>query len=313
MRKIENTGISKPPHPFAPLKKIDGWVRHKVATMSGKAAIAVGIVLVFALGIADYHVGYEISFSVFYLLPVSLVAWSAGRWPAIFMGVFSAVMWLAADLAAGISYTNPAIAFWNTMVRFWFFIMTAYFIVELRNRLKLEERLSREDSLTEVANARSFYQYVSQEVERTKRHGRPFTLAYIDVDNFKGINDGHGHAVGDDVLRRMAQTIRSNIRSIDVVARLGGDEFALLLPETGTEEARTAIERLRERLRDGVGENGMRVTSSFGVVTVAGAPPPVRKIVRKADDLMYSAKQSGKDRASYEVWDKESQIEDLRS
>ena len=262
----------------------------------------INVALVLILGFIDYLAGYEISFSIFYLFPIALVAWFVGKRPAFMVGLLSAIMWFFADYASGKVYSYPAIAFWNTFVRLVFFFINAFLIAEIKKRLEIEKQLSRVDPLTGVANVRSFYEYVNQEKLRVQRYLRPFTLAYIDLDNFKIINDEKGHNVGDELLRKLAQSIKNNIRSIDVVARLGGDEFALLLPEIGLEQAKITIERLRMHLQEVVATFGYSLTFSIGVVTVTGKPPSAKEIIKKADDLMYEAKKAGKNTVKYEVW-----------
>src|SRR6185312_6159583 len=105
--------------------------------------------------------------------------------------------------------------------------------------------LARIDALTGVANGRTFYDLARVELCRFQRTGRPFTVAYLDLDNFKQVNDRLGHPAGDDLLRRVAQVLRDNTRVLDVPARLGGDEFALLLPETDAEDALPVLSKLR--------------------------------------------------------------------
>ena len=107
----------------------------------------------------------------------------------------------------------------------------------LKRALDRERELSGTDVLTGIRNARSFREVLGAEIERSKRFQRPFTVAYLDLDNFKTVNDCHGHEHGDELLRLVGNTILTGIRKTDTVARLGGDEFALLLPETEYEAA----------------------------------------------------------------------------
>jgi diguanylate cyclase (GGDEF)-like protein len=129
---------------------------------------------------------------------------------------------------------------------------------------------------------------------RAKRYDRPFTLAYIDLDNFKQINDKFGHSVGDEVLKLVAATIQSNLRQTDIIARLGGDEFAIFLPESNTESAKNSINKIRSLLLKSMEENKWEVTFSIGVITFHEFSYTLDEVIQKADNLMYSVKINGK-------------------
>ncbi|MBU1669754.1 MAG: sensor domain-containing diguanylate cyclase [Actinobacteria bacterium] len=167
---------------------------------------------------------------------------------------------------------------------------------ELKLFLQREEVLARLDLLTGLANRRSFYETAKHELERAIRYKRDLTLAYIDLDNFKSINDSLGHEKGDELLASAAATIRSNLRAVDTVARIGGDEFAMLLPETDEQAAVSALQKLRETFDEEMKRRGWSVTMSIGAVTVSdGEEVCVEDLVLKADGLMYLVKDGGKD------------------
>jgi len=171
----------------------------------------------------------------------------------------------------------------------------------LKNGLEREKALARTDSLTQIANRRAFYELASTEINRAHRYKRPFTIVSMDLDNFKIVNDRFGHKIGDTLLCSVANTIQKNIRATDVVARLGGDEFTVLLPEIGAESARVVAHKLQKELLDTMQTNEWPVTFSMGVVTFNSAPATVDEMLKKADTLMYSAKQSGKNIIKQEV------------
>jgi diguanylate cyclase (GGDEF)-like protein len=162
--------------------------------------------------------------------------------------------------------------------------------------------LARTDYVTGAVSIRYFYELMQIEMNRAKRYGRPFTLAYIDLDNFKAVNDRLGHSTGDRVLRAVTEAICRQVRPVDRVARLGGDEFALLLPETDDEAAKTVINRIHASLVDEMLRNGWMVTFSMGVVTFREIPKTVDDVVKMADDLMYSVKDTGKNGVNYSIY-----------
>ncbi len=167
------------------------------------------------------------------------------------------------------------------------------------------ESLSATDSLTGTLNRRSFDEKGNAEVERSLRYELPMSVVAIDVDHFKMLNDGFGHAGGDRVLIELADAMRSLLRSSDHLGRFGGDEFMLLLPATGPAGARDLAERLRERI-DAIlvefGSDHIEVHASFGVATVeAGQPSDAdanawETLLHRADSALYRAKEGGRNR-----------------
>jgi len=166
---------------------------------------------------------------------------------------------------------------------------------QLRRTQAQLELLATHDPLTTVLNARAFASQVAQELGRNRRYGRPLALIYLDLDDFKRVNDAHGHATGDAVLRLVADAMRSAVRQADFVGRLGGDEFGVLLPETDGSVAHSVANRLAGGIRT-VFRGTPSVTASIGVVAVTGTEAGSDELLRKADQAMYEAKRAGKDR-----------------
>ncbi len=157
-----------------------------------------------------------------------------------------------------------------------------------------EKSLSRSDYLTGLANRRAFEELFEMECKRSRRYNRPITLVYLDLDDFKKVNDGRGHQTGDEVLLAVATTLRSSLRSTDCVARIGGDEFAILLPETDEEGARIIMNKLNAVLQTLLTPTNWPIGFSFGVVTFPAPLESLETMLERADKLMYEAKHSGK-------------------
>ena len=259
--------------------------------------------LVILVGFLDYITGEEISFSVFYLVPVSLATWRTGQWMGILFCVFSAITWFYTDIISGHVYSHSAIPYWNAFVRLCFFLIISSLLIKLRSSLMYERELSRRDALTGLLNMRAFYDLAYREINRSRRFKRPFTVAYMDVDNFKVVNDKFGHEVGNVLLISIAETLKINMRAIDLTARLGGDEFVLLLGETGKESAHIVLSKLQEQIMGAFEKNRWPATLSIGAVTFNKAPNTVDDMLKKADILMYSAKNGGKNKMIYESCD----------
>jgi len=132
------------------------------------------------------------------------------------------------------------------------------------------------------------------EINRARRCNLPFCVVYIDLDNFKAINDCYGHNVGDNLLRVVARTIQDNTRAMDTAARVGGDEFAVLLPETEPEMAQVITRRIQRVNSEVMQQLETRVTLSMGVAAFTQPPLTVDDLLKTSDALMYSAKKKGK-------------------
>ena len=164
--------------------------------------------------------------------------------------------------------------------------------------MQREKELARTDMLTGLANRRAFYEAMQIERARAARYRRPMTLVYLDLDNFKRVNDTLGHAVGDELLACVADLLRRTLRASDTVGRLGGDEFALLLPETTAQAADGLLQKLGGVLMDTMRAKQWPVTFSMGAAAFLDNPASVEEMIRTADELMYSVKKSGKNRIS---------------
>jgi diguanylate cyclase (GGDEF)-like protein len=259
----------------------------------------VGFTLIGLIGIIDFLTGYEIAVSVFYVLPISLITWLTSRRIGLLASSVSAVVWLVADIASLHPYSNSFIPVWNTLIRFTFFFIITLLLSALREAMQRESELARIDYLTGAINSRYFYELAGKEIDRLGRYGHPFILAYVDLDNFKDMNDRFGHSTGDQILREVVNCVKRHMRRTDIFARIGGDEFVLLLPETNEDFARVAILKIQTDLLVEMQQNNWLVTFSIGVLTCNLAPHTAEELVKRADELMYEAKHNGKNRIEY--------------
>ena len=253
------------------------------------------------LGWVDFRRSGGFSLSLMYLLPIGMSAWFGWRWAGILLSFLSAGIWLAADLLSNLRpFYNPQASYWNAGVGLGFFLTLALTLSTLRRLLEREKRQARTDALTGLSNVRAFTEQAGAELERARRHRWPLTLAYVDLDNFKAVNDRFGHEVGDECLKTAADLMLAHVRATDLIARMGGDEFAILLVETRMAQAGQVLDKLRETLRRAMASRGWPVTVSIGAMTFSEAPGSVHEMIRKADLLMYSVKTGGKDRLRME-------------
>ncbi len=262
---------------------------------------AIALVLVTLVSLLDGVTGSEISFSIFYLTPVSFAAALVSRRAGWVLAIVSAASWGLLEVTGARPYSAAWIIVWNGAVRLGFFGLVTELIDRL-HRAHVEQRLmARQDPLTGLANARVFAERSQQAIAASRRTGRPFTLAYVDLDRFKRVNDRWGHAEGDRLLKVAADLMGAGVRSGDLVARLGGDEFAILLPDADVDRARVSLERLRASLARTLSVP-WDVGATIGAVAFLEPPADVDTAVRAADDLMYRGKEAGRGRLAIEPW-----------
>ena len=273
---------------------------HYLRSQSRFVILGVGFVLVLCIAIPDLLLSRAISISILYLLPILLTTWLAGRGAGVMIAAVSALLWLAAQFLAMNRHADPLAPYWNAFLQFGFFIIVL-FLFDAFRREKLSARL---DYLTGLGNRRRFFEHAEKEINRLQRYGHAFTVAYIDVDNFKAVNDRYGHDAGDRLLKLIAEAISRNIRVTDSASRLGGDEYALILPETDAEAAGKFFSKLSRHLSDAIMRDKWPVTLSIGIVTYVIAPTTIDEMIRIVDKLMYSAKTSGKNQVKYLVYEK---------
>lgn len=175
-----------------------------------------------------------------------------------------------------------------------------------QNAMETMERMAMHDSLTDLLNRRAIYTHVDAELNRARRENQPLCLAMLDVDNFKAINDEHGHVAGDRALQLVADRLIHNIRNYNWIGRWGGDEFLLVMPGCTAEIAREICERIRNVIRsdrvllpDGT---SIEIHITIGAIEVSlNEPLPLDVLVQQADEVLYRAKHSGRDQVL--VWD----------
>jgi two-component system, cell cycle response regulator len=189
----------------------------------------------------------------------------------------------------------------------------------LAERIADVEAAATTDPLTRMLNRQACLKILETEIERANRYNRPLAVALIDVDHFKRVNDTHGHAVGDAVLRQVAAVLRSSVRAVDSLGRYGGEEFLLVMPETDVDGALTSAEKMRRLIaRTDVrlpgetpgSETDVRVTISAGVTGGTGATAlEIDRLLREADAALYAAKALGRDQLqAYRAVDEESRV-----
>jgi diguanylate cyclase (GGDEF)-like protein len=264
----------------------------------GSAFVACALAAALRL-LLEPTLGDHVPYSTFYFA-VAAIAWLCGLGPALatlLLGLVSATyLFIPPRGSFAISSLEQQVS----LVQYLGVGGLVAFLVEW---LHQERERAGTDHLTGVRNIRSFHRRLRGEVRLARKLHRPFTVAYLDVDDFKQVNDRFGHQRGDVLLRLVAITIQAQIRREDTVARVGGDEFAVLLSSAGPEAAQAFGRKIHQSLLSGMQEARFPVTVSIGVATFARPPDSMDDPMRKADELLYAVKVSSKNGVKHEVID----------
>ena len=266
-----------------------------------RAAARAAFGLVVAVGTAEAWSGFEVSLLLLYAVPVALAAWAVTPRTAYILAAVAVTLPTPFTALAGEPIGWAVI--WSVLSNFVLLGIIVMLLTTLRRRLSDEAAFVATDTLTGLLNRGSFIAQLDAELTRAARYGRAFTLAYVDLDNFKAVNDLEGHDAGDELLHRIADALRSSTRQTDVLGRLGGDEFAAVLPEITGGATGSVLENLRKQLIRAMEKGGWPVTFSIGAVTFETPIDTSREALRVADEAMYAVKRSGKDGIHHLVWD----------
>lgn len=264
--------------------------------------LPLSFVLLLGVGYLDYLTDTPLTFSLFYLVPVALAAWHGGKRPGIIMGILGSLVFLMAAHVLHTDFYRLIAAVWNSAMLLAFFLLIVMLLASLRRLQDNAKNLARNDTVTTAANSRYFYEVLQNEIDRAKRYNRHFTLLYIDIDDFKRINEAYGRKEGDSALWHCVVTFGGVLRKTDTIGRLGGDEFGCLLPETGFDAAEAVIARLSAALEREMQMHKWATSFSMGVVTFASPPDKSDDAIKMADSLMGSVKKAGKNGVVHKVF-----------
>ena len=252
------------------------------------------LILSISITIIRYVTGPEFQISQFYLIPIIIATWYVGRSAGIVIATISILLWLVFDYFTIQSLALGVAVGLNVIFRLMLFILIIQLVHKSNDLIEKLQDLAETDPLTLIPNRRSFFKSASKELERAKRYNHIMSLLYMDLDNFKTVNDTTGHLSGDKLLIIVAEVLLNNTRQIDLLARMGGDEFCVLLVETGKTEAVNFYEKLQDEILKKMHVNEWPVTLSSGIVTFYKQPESVKDMISQADIIMYSVKRSGK-------------------
>ena len=249
--------------------------------------------MILVLGLIRKATDAEFAFASLALVPVLFTAWISGKWGGLLTAALAAGMWAVGDIASERQFEALWIPWANAITRMVTYSLVALLAAQVRFHFEQEHEHATRDALTGLINRRAFLEAGLSEVERSERYSHSLAVIFLDLDNFKQLNDTRGHEAGDAALQATAQALVRALRISDRVARLGGDEFAVLLPEIAYDEAVEAGSKLN-LVVNGALRNFPPVTGSIGVAWFGKVDRAFPEMLRAADELMYEVKEQGK-------------------
>jgi len=270
-----------------------------------KLIISFSIITLVLITCFDFISGGRYAFSVFYVIPVAILSWYIGKRYSVPTAVFIGFIEAFIKFKDFSDSSSLYYYYLNTAISCVTFTAISFAITKCKSIFLNEKTLARVDFLTGIPNWKSFTECVDREIERAKREKQTLSIAYIDCDNFKSINDEYGHDEGNKALQIIAKSMKRNIRKIDYVARVGGDEFVMLLVGANAKNAYAIMDKVKKVLNFEMKSNNYAVTFSVGLSTFEHVPSSAEEMIKVSDFLMYEVKNTSKDSIKSEVVPKE--------
>lgn len=268
---------------------------HNLATPEALRPRSVFIVSILAMALVfifDVGTPPDIRLHMLYIFPMAAIALHCESKRDVLAGlVLTTAFQLLTFYVDGIPYRPFAI---DAIIAFASALLSVFLARSVRKNHLATVKLAATDWLTGLHNRRSFKTITDLEIERQKRYGGIFSLAVIDLDGFKKLNDSRGHHIGDEALQLVADVLQDHTRHSDSIARLGGDEFAILMPNTQKPDCNSLCQQLSLKIASRMSAAEFQTTASIGCVTFEQAPESSSYSLQKTDKAMYMAKAAGK-------------------
>jgi diguanylate cyclase (GGDEF)-like protein len=246
---------------------------------------ALAFIPVLVLSYIDYLTPEDYSLYIFLAIPVGILTWFFGRKSGIISSIAVTLIHFSSHILEGGLRKMIFFHIWNAAAEILALITIVLILFELKKSLVRETTLARVDHLTGVFNYRAFSELGEYEMNKAARTAQPISVAYIDIDSFKTLNDTRGHNAGNDMLKLLVTLIKSNVRSFDTLARLGGDEFGLLLPAADQNTAGAILRRINESINSNAEVKNAGITLSIGSVTCERPACSFAAMLEDADKL----------------------------
>jgi diguanylate cyclase (GGDEF)-like protein len=281
----------------ATVNKVESLLKRYFIFLEGKGKVfnlALGAAFSTLFGIFDIISPEKYSFIMIYIFPIALTTWFAGQSAGFVITVICIIFWSLTNQQSDLMAFSC-----NILSTLCIYFIISIMLTKLRSMWEHETVLSRTDQLTGVMNRRAFEEIVRYEILSLQRQNSPFSLAYLDLDNFKEVNDNFGHKIGDELLKAVVVCLKENLRRTDVIARMGGDEFTIFFPATDQSAVKLVMQKLQEQLIALNDMNNWPTTISIGVATSVDSKCDLETSISLADKLMYEVKNKGKNDINY--------------
>jgi len=252
--------------------------------------------------VAVFLANNNVDLRLLLVIPVLLASWYGGRKTGAAIAILTAISLFATNYSLHFYKDNNISKAYDILIALVVYLFISIIITNFRKVYGIEIVAADTDILTGLSSSRKFYADLEAEINRSRRYGHSLSLVYLDVDNFKNINDTLGHSVGDELLIILSISLQASLRTNDIIARIGGDEFVCILPETEQIAAKSALLKTQKALNDNMIQYGWNVSFSIGVITFEKLPDDASQGVKLVDDLMYKVKKGSKNDIAFQVW-----------
>ena len=256
-------------------------------------AWVIALSLITLLALLRHSIEAEYAFASAIIIPVLLVTWAGGIAHGILVSILAASLLVFADILSDRAFIQSWIPITNGFTRLATYCFIAYLTARVRTLLQREVEFATRDPLTGLLNRRAFMETGETAASRAARYAHPMTVVFLDLDNFKQLNDTRGHSTGDKALKAVGAALAKSLRSTDDVARLGGDEFAILLHEINEKAANQAGQKIAAAVASALA-GFAPVSASIGVAWFERPNGSFQSMIQAADALMYDVKHAGK-------------------
>lgn len=277
---------------------IDRLLSHASANVITLLALLMAV----AIGLLDHLSGFELSFQIFYLLPVVMTAWYANRRRGLAMAMVAAFVWFIADGSAGRFYSEEWIGYWNALARLLLFALIAWLTDAAHQRLRGEQALSDFDVVTRLPNRRAFIEQLALEIARLRRYRDPFTIVYLHFGGLRKMVNAMGRELGDELLTKTSRRLRETTRESDHLARYDETGLIALLPKADWGEAEPLLRRLSESLEEAIDEGDWPVTPHIGALSFGHSAGTRGEMNQAVDRLIEEVRQNKEARLTHKRW-----------
>lgn len=271
--------------------------------LSVRTTYLLSTLLLSAVSAADYATGIELMMAPMYAFPCLLMDWRIGRLQALMYAIGASIVQWFVGTYGGRVYSHASYVYLDVVLNIVFYGALIWIVAKLRLALEMERVLSRVDFLTRLANRQALYEFMNQEIRRSRRFGHSLTLVTIDCRQFRRFCELRGHTAGDLLLQAVADALQSKFRSTDLISRSAYDEFMVVLPETDPSFTDSLLTSLHTELDNLMLIRGWKMSFSFALSVFPCPPENLTTVFERHAEVMRAAKQEQDHRIAQKSWE----------